>query len=166
MFCLGICLHLQICCLKVQNMSLFCGITRALTNRFASWTEFNIICPTGGRRRDSVTEWQDSILEVKEKYKKFKEPKKVQPAFLMGYKEEDSWKLFRSSFKGWKMCRAERKCLNLAPKERTCDRKAHIDGHVYGGPVVRISRYTVHCFKCWARLPGGAAGFRGAYWQR
>lgn len=40
----------------------------------------------------------------------------------------------------------------------------HIVGHVYGGPVVRICRCTVHCFRCWACLPA-AAGFRGAHWQ-
>lgn len=87
------------------------------------------------------------------------------PACIPGYGEEDSWKHFRCSLKGWKLCWAEWNHLNLQLKEWTRDHNAHITGHVYGGPVVRICRFTVHCFKCWACLPGRAAGFRGLHWQ-
>lgn len=130
-----------------------CGINRALTDRFASWTEFHIICPTGGRRRDSVTEWQDNILE---KHKKFREPK-------------------RSSWHSWRDTEKRTAGFFLDPHLRSgicgglnetavwiCSWR---NGHVDGGPAVRICCFSVHCFRCWACLPAGAAGFRGAHWQ-
>lgn len=126
---------------------------------YVSLTELHIICSTGRCRMDSVTEWQDiQLFGGERETQEIQRTKKVQPAFL------DMEKRTAESILDahW---RAEWHRLNLQLKEWTCDHNTHITGHVYGGPVVRICRYTVHCFKCWACLPGRAAGFRGLHWQ-
>lgn len=93
------CLHLQICCWegsKNECLLKTCCIKRALLDRFVSLSEYHIIWPTGRCRMDSVTEWLDIKHFGGERNQK-------SPACIPGYGEEDSWKHFWCSLKGWQV---------------------------------------------------------------
>lgn len=112
----------------------------------------------------SVTEWQDiQLFGGERETQEIQRTKKVQPAFL------DTEKRTAESILNahWRAenCAGLNETIWICSWRNGRDHNAHITGHVYGGPVVRICRYTVHCFKCWACLPGRAAGFRGLRWQ-